>query len=72
MGTLERLRKAKGLSQQDVGGALGISQAAVAMWENGKSKTSRRTFADHKRNISRKWADIRCRKDRSHYEGSWS
>ncbi len=38
MGTLERLRKAKGLSQQDVGEALGISQAAVAMWETGKSK----------------------------------
>ena len=37
MHNFEMLRRAKGLSQCNVGVALGVSQAAVALWESGKS-----------------------------------
>lgn len=37
MNKLAKLRKKKGLTQEAVGNALGISQAAVALWENGSS-----------------------------------
>lgn len=36
--TLKERRKAAGLTQQQVADALGIDQASVSLWENGKFK----------------------------------
>jgi transcriptional regulator with XRE-family HTH domain len=42
---LQRLRKARGLSQQDLAVAIGMTAAAVTQWETGKITPRRSTAA---------------------------
>ncbi len=37
--TIQKLRKIKGLTQEQVANALGITAAAVSKWETGVSQT---------------------------------
>ena len=40
MRNIAYLRRAAGLSQEELGNAVGVSQMAVSFWENGKSYPS--------------------------------